>query len=592
MRSGMQRVVRAIGIASLAVGLPAAAMLMSDTGPVPTAATEGASGNGPSEAWLHSPAAMVAAAISESSTSQLAGAAAASDALLLTEVVVTPTGGEFVEIHNPTPAAIDLSDVYLTDATFAPGGSFYYNIVTGANAGGGGFSDFHARFPDGASIAAGAFQTVAMAGSDDFAAAYGFDPDYELFEDGAAADGVADMREALAGSINNQGGLTNSGEVVVLYAWDGESDLVADLDYALWGDAAEAVDKTGVSIDGPDADTTTSTYLDDTAVAAQDVIAPGSHAAGNSFQRLDFDEGDELQSGGNGIGGSDETSENLSQTWAEIPATPGAGPPPPSAWVINEIHADPAAGDPAMPTATAFAAPPATNSSSWSTTPARPSTSRGGHWPTVSASATPSPPAPWCPTSAQSSSSAAAHPTGGFGNALVQTAATGSLGLNNGGDSLTLNDGAIDQAVAGYGSEGGDNQSLTLDPDIVGALPRFDTLWRPAPAARCSPPAPPSTALSSAAAQSRPRSSRSRAAARPVRSTDASSRPATTWSPRGARRLLHPDAGRPQRRRHRYLRRDLRLHQLAAGGERRRSGRRRGSGPGVLRLHRDRIRRR
>ena len=58
------------------------------------------------------------------------------DGLLLTEIVVTPTDGEFVEIHNPTGSTIDLTDVYLTDATFAGGGTYYYNIVTGGNAGG------------------------------------------------------------------------------------------------------------------------------------------------------------------------------------------------------------------------------------------------------------------------------------------------------------------------------------------------------------------------------------------------------------------------------------------------------------------------
>ncbi|MGD2114246.1 MAG: lamin tail domain-containing protein, partial [Acidobacteriota bacterium] len=57
------------------------------------------------------------------------------DRLLLTELVVTPTAGEYVEIHNPNAFPVDLSDYYLTDATFAPGGVFYYNVVTGANAG-------------------------------------------------------------------------------------------------------------------------------------------------------------------------------------------------------------------------------------------------------------------------------------------------------------------------------------------------------------------------------------------------------------------------------------------------------------------------
>jgi len=214
--------------------------------------------------------------------------------VLLSEVVVTPTAGEFVEIRNSTGVEIDLSDVYLTDATFADGGAYYYNIVTGANAGGGGFGDFHARFPDGATIAPGEFQTVSLAGSDDFFATYGFDPTYELYEDGAA-DGVADMREALPGSIAGQGGLSNSGEVVILYTWDGASDLVQDIDYALWGDAVEAVDKTGVSVDGPDGDAVASTYLADTTIASQDLIFGGSHASGDSFQRVDFDEGIETQ---------------------------------------------------------------------------------------------------------------------------------------------------------------------------------------------------------------------------------------------------------------------------------------------------------
>ena len=55
-----------------------------------------------------------------------------------------------------------------------------------------------------------------------------------------------------------------------------------------------------------------------------------------------------------------------------------------------------------------------------------------------------------------------------FGNSLVQTASSGTLGLNNSGDSVTLNDGSTDVSSSSYGGEGGDNQSLTLDPDITG----------------------------------------------------------------------------------------------------------------------------
>jgi predicted extracellular nuclease len=60
-------------------------------------------------------------------------------------------------------------------------------------------------------------------------------------------------------------------------------------------------------------------------------------------------------------------------------------------------------------------------------------------------------------------------PTGAFGGVVVQTASTGELGLNNTGDIITLSDGSTDQAVVAYGSEGGDDQSLTRDPDVGGS---------------------------------------------------------------------------------------------------------------------------
>ena len=225
----------------------------------------------------------------------------------------------------------------MTDATFAFGGNYYYNIVTGSAAGGGSFGDFHARFPAGASIGAGEYQTIAMDGTG-FHSAYGFPATYELFD----TNGAADMREALAGSINGQGGLSDGGEFVVLYEWDDESDLVRDVDYAVWGDKDEAVDKTGVSIDGPDPDGDASTYLADTAISAQAAIASGAHSSGNSFQRLDLVEGvegTESGTGGNGILDDDETSENLDETWLTAVVSPGSPyePPPPP----DEVCGDP-----------------------------------------------------------------------------------------------------------------------------------------------------------------------------------------------------------------------------------------------------------
>lgn len=259
--------------------------------------------------------------------------------LLLTEIVVTPTAGEFIEIYNPNNEAVELGNYYLTDATFAANGSYYYKIVTGGSAGGGSNFDFHARFPEGASIQPGEYQTVAIAGDLNFYNSYGVMPTYELYEDGNSfPQDAPNMREALPGSINNQGTLTNDDEVVILYYWDGVSDLVDDVDYLIYDDAGlppnEAVDKTGVSIDGPDPGTTPSTYLNDTPIASQ-LPAPTA-GIGFSTHRIDFSEGNQTVSGGNGVSGGDETSENLNATFtsASLPS-PNAPWNPPGGGTVN-----------------------------------------------------------------------------------------------------------------------------------------------------------------------------------------------------------------------------------------------------------------
>ena len=59
------------------------------------------------------------------------------------------------------------------------------------------------------------------------------------------------------------------------------------------------------------------------------------------------------------------------------------------------------------------------------------------------------------------------QPDGLFGGALVQTSSTNTIGLNNGGDTLTITNGENTFEVS-YGDEGSNNQSLTLNPDITG----------------------------------------------------------------------------------------------------------------------------
>lgn len=62
-------------------------------------------------------------------------------------------------------------------------------------------------------------------------------------------------------------------------------------------------------------------------------------------------------------------------------------------------------------------------------------------------------------------------PSGSFGGSLVQTASSGSIGLNNGGDNIILTtDGGAEVLNITYGSDAGDNQSITLDADLVGTF--------------------------------------------------------------------------------------------------------------------------
>jgi len=67
-------------------------------------------------------------------------------------------------------------------------------------------------------------------------------------------------------------------------------------------------------------------------------------------------------------------------------------------------------------------------------------------------------------------------PSGQFGGAAVQASSTGQLGLNNGGDTVTLDNGGGEIISVAYGSEGGNNQSLTRNPDITGEFVQHTTV--------------------------------------------------------------------------------------------------------------------
>lgn len=237
--------------------------------------------------------------------------------LLLTELVAAPSDQELIEIFNPTPGTVDLTDYYLSDDSD-------YALVPGLSGTGPepalDTSDFIVRFPSGASIAPGQVVTVALS-ADGFATAFGADPDFAV---GTAGATTAQLMISI--DLGATAGITNSGEHVVLFSWDGASDLVADVDMAYVGAPTVAngiAAKTAVSVDGPDADATPTTYAAD----ANTMPLPASDVAtGLSTKRLRVEDGHEtMAAGGNGITGDDETSEDISITWTTTYTAPTPG---------------------------------------------------------------------------------------------------------------------------------------------------------------------------------------------------------------------------------------------------------------------------
>ena len=227
------------------------------------------------------------------------------DHLVFNRITIIPTEAELISIYNPTSSPVDLSDYYITDATKSSTEDYYYNIASGDNYWSNNFSDFIARFPNGFSIAANDSIILGLHDAQTFSNYYGYNPDLALFED---------MRNAIDGEITisfgaafvNQDILNNDTEMLMLFKWDGSNDIVQDVDYFIWGNTNEGIDKTGVS-----------SYFDDTPLNSQDYYY--SHSQDSTYVRSSLNsEGTEVSSGGNGITGHNETSENLSDTWSVI----------------------------------------------------------------------------------------------------------------------------------------------------------------------------------------------------------------------------------------------------------------------------------
>ena len=271
----------------------------SGTGGATTSSSTTASGTGGS-------------ATTSSSSSSSSSGGTTTDHLVISEIGVQPANGEFIEIYNPTAAAVDLSKYYLSD------NATYHGIAAGmpwnpttSNPG----TDFLAQFPAGTMLAPGA--AIVIATDPTFEAHFNKCPDFILgatpvtCANGTAAAMIAPTNGGLGTNAGTL--LSNDREMVILFTWDGTSSTLKDVDYVTWGatfDDATRVDKTGIA-----------GYQADTPRASQkSATAPGMF---QSIERCTFD-ASEKPSGGNGITGQDVTSEALDTAFV-VQATPTPG---------------------------------------------------------------------------------------------------------------------------------------------------------------------------------------------------------------------------------------------------------------------------
>ena len=233
--------------------------------------------------------------------------------LLISEVApqgITISAGsdssEFIEIYNPTPMPIKLDNKYISDDIG------YYRIVNGAYPVAQ-VSDFALKFPTGLSLLPGRTLVLCVTKSG-FAASGGSAAAAQYFLEMRDSNGnlADDMVNVVTGTTFPNGGgmMTNpsssAGEWVVLYCWDGVSDRVCDVDYASWGAnnaSNPKMNKTGISIDGPDAGATVSAFAADTPAGTQTNLGAGTVLAKpNSYQRTGGEMGETTFAGNGCIG--------------------------------------------------------------------------------------------------------------------------------------------------------------------------------------------------------------------------------------------------------------------------------------------------
>lgn len=371
--------------------------------------------------------------------------------VLVSEVYYDPPGdldpeGEWMELINVGSGPVNLGCLKIGDEE-SPGGG-----------------EGMAAFPPGEAIDPGEVVLVALE-ADTFFSAYGFEPDFEAINSKPSVPDLIKYDLWASGTIN----LSNAGDDVLILD---EKDNVVDA--VSWGNSTYAFD--------PSVDPIAEGHSIERKPADQD-----------TDEAIDWIDQPFPDPGGVDLEPSPATATpTWTPTWPRTPTptqtfaptqtrTPTRTPtktitPTPTAGdyfglVINEIHADP---DPSLGDANADGAVGSsadefveivndTNGpidlSSWTLSDAV-----GVRHVFPVDSIVP----PGCAVLVFGGG----IPSGGFGSSLVQISSSGTLSLNDFGDILSIFDSTGNFVVSlTYGTEAGDNQSITRYPDITGGEP-------------------------------------------------------------------------------------------------------------------------
>jgi hypothetical protein len=267
---------------------------------------------------------------------------------LITEVLYnSQSGGDFVEICNPTGGPQGFQMHYLTDYTQdgtppltrfyylrpqAAIGTFLFGPVSATAAT---ETDFSCQFGNGPPLNPGQFQTIAVDGVG-YMATHGAAPTYALRN--AAAVGATQMliwggNGFVQGDVGPAVDLRDAGEPIMLFFWNESGDLMQDVDIVGWGTAGPTVvggdpnentmvTKTGAQCEGPDVDVTFTTYAPETTGPNMNQQRTLLAQQGQSMQRLSYNENLEIFTGGNAVNQHDETSEKWAQNFINAIPTP------------------------------------------------------------------------------------------------------------------------------------------------------------------------------------------------------------------------------------------------------------------------------